>query len=95
MTVDSPTVARIATLARIKVPEDELEHLADELNQILGWVEQLSEVDTEGVSPVSSVADLKLPQRADDVTDGAYPDRVLANAPEASDGFFTVPTVVE
>ena len=88
MALDRDTVRQIAFLARIKVPEEALEGLADELSNILGWIEQLNEVDTQGVEPMTSVADLTLPEREDIVTDGNYPERVLANAPEADDGFF-------
>ncbi len=95
MALDRDTVRQIAFLARIKVPEEALEGLADELSNILGWIEQLNEVDTQGVEPMTSVADLTLPEREDIVTDGNYPERVLANAPEADDGFFAVPKVVE
>ena len=95
MSLDKTTVRNIAFLARIKVPEEELDHLAKELSEIIGWVEQLNEVDTEGIEPMTSVADLTLPWRADVVTDGDYPDRVLANAPEPEGGFFAVPKVIE
>ena len=95
MAVDKATVRRIATLARIEVPEDDLEKLAGELSNILGWVEQLGEVDTEGVEPMTSVVPMKLRRRADEVTDGNIRDDVLANAPERRDDFFTVPKVVE
>ncbi len=95
MPVDRATVRRIAALARIDVPEGELDKLADELSNILGWVEQLDAVDTEGVAPLASVVDLKLRRRADEVTDGGIADRILANAPDTRDGFFTVPKVIE
>jgi aspartyl-tRNA(Asn)/glutamyl-tRNA(Gln) amidotransferase subunit C len=95
MSLDKATVARIATLARIKVPEAEQEHLAGELNQILHWVEQLAEVGTEGVEPMSSVVAMTLHRRPDAVTDGNRRDEILANAKNASFGFFTVPKVVE
>jgi aspartyl-tRNA(Asn)/glutamyl-tRNA(Gln) amidotransferase subunit C len=95
MPVDKETVARIAMLARIRVADDELERLAGELNKIIGWVEQLDEVDTAGVAPMASVVDTKLRRREDRVTDGGIPDKVLANAPESADGFFVVPKVVE
>jgi aspartyl-tRNA(Asn)/glutamyl-tRNA(Gln) amidotransferase subunit C len=88
-------VARIATLARIKLPEAEQEHLAGELSHILSWIEQLNEVDTSGVEPMSSVAAVTLPMREDKVTDGNCRDKILANAPEAARGFFAVPKVVE
>lgn len=95
MALDKATVARIATLARIKVPAAEQEHLAGELSHILTWIEQLNEVDTSGVAPMSSVAAMTLPMREDKVTDGNCRDRILANAPAAAHGFFTVPKVVE
>ncbi|MCG8508679.1 MAG: Asp-tRNA(Asn)/Glu-tRNA(Gln) amidotransferase subunit GatC [Rhodospirillales bacterium] len=95
MSLDTNTVRNIAFLARIKVPDSELQHLANELSNIIGWVEQLNEVDTDGVEPIASVADMSLFRRTDEVTDGNYRDRVLANAPEPEDGFFTVPKVVE
>lgn len=95
MAVDKATVARVAALARIEVPEDEHEKLAQELSHIIGWVEQLAEVDTEGVAPMTSVADMTLRRREDAVTDGNVRDKVLANAPETTDGFFTVPKVIE
>jgi aspartyl-tRNA(Asn)/glutamyl-tRNA(Gln) amidotransferase subunit C len=95
MSLDKATVAGIAHLARIRVPEDRLEGLAGELNNILGWIEQLSEVDTDGVAPMTSVVEMEIPQRDDVVTDGGYLERVLANAPEAAEGYFVVPKVVE
>lgn len=95
MAIDKATVAKIAALARIKVPEEDQEALAGELSNILGWVEQLGEVDTENVPPMTSVVDAVLPKRDDAVTDGGYPDRVTANAPAVEKGFFTVPKVVE
>jgi aspartyl-tRNA(Asn)/glutamyl-tRNA(Gln) amidotransferase subunit C len=95
MSLDSKTVAHIATLARIKVPEAELATLAQELSGIMTWIEQLNEVDTTGVEPMSGVLHRNLPQREDQVTDGGYPDKILLNAPDAAHGFFTVPKVVE
>ena len=95
MALDKATVARIATLARIKVPEEEQAHLAGELSQILSWIEQLNEVDTSGVEPMSGGAAMRLPMRDDAVTDGDRRDQILANAPETAHGFFTVPKVVE
>ena len=95
MALDKATVARIATLARIKLPEGEQEHLAGELSHILRWIEQLDEVDTKGVEPMASVADLRLPMREDQVTDGDRLEDVLGNAPARAHGFFTVPKVVE
>lgn len=95
MSLDKDTVARIAQLARIKVPETDQEHLAGELSRILDWVEQLSEVDTENVPPMTSVVATTLRWRADVVDDGNIRDRILANAPETAAGFFAVPKVVE
>ncbi len=95
MAIDRATVRRIATLARIKVPDGDLDKLAGELSNILGWVEQLGEVDTEGVEPMASVVPMTLRRREDVVTDGAIADDVLANAPERRDGFFAVPKVLE
>lgn len=95
MSLDKDTVARIAHLARIKVPESDLEPLAGELNNILGWIEQLGEVNTEGVEPMTSVVEMGLRQRKDEVTDGNCQEKVLANGPDTALGFFTVPKVVE
>jgi aspartyl-tRNA(Asn)/glutamyl-tRNA(Gln) amidotransferase subunit C len=95
MALDKATVARIATLARIRVPEDQLEPLAAELSGILDWVEQLMAVDTEGVPPMTSVAEMTLPMREDVVTDGNDRDAVIGNAPRAARGFYAVPKVVE
>jgi len=95
MSLDEQTVARIARLARIAVPEDELAPLAGELSHILEWIEQLNEVDTEGVAPMTSVVAMRLAWRDDRVTDGGRPEDILANAPERQDGYFVVPKVVE
>ncbi|MCA1909956.1 MAG: Asp-tRNA(Asn)/Glu-tRNA(Gln) amidotransferase subunit GatC [Magnetospirillum sp.] len=99
MSLDKAAVRAIAELARIEVRDEELDHLAGELSGILHFVEQLAEVNTDGVPPMSSVADLTLPMRADVVTDGGQFAAVLANAPdgvvEDHGGFFTVPKVVE
>ena len=105
MSLDKEAVARIARLARLKVPDEELAPLAGELSGILAWIEQLNEVDTKNVEPMSSVSDVTLPQREDKVTDGGIAEKILANAPggavylEQTDknagGFFTVPKVVE
>lgn len=95
MAVDKDTVARIAKLARIRITDDQQEAMAGELTEILNWVEQLSELDTEGVEPMTSVVEMSLPQRQDQVTDGNCADKVLANAPEGAHGFFAVPKVVE
>jgi len=95
MSLDKTTVAKIAHLARIRVEEDKLEPLAAELNNIIGWVEQLGEVDTDGVQPMTSVVHVTLPRRADAVDDGGDPDRVLDNAPAKVNHFYAVPKVVE
>ena len=96
MSVDKSTVVRIAKLARIRVPEEDLDGLADELSNILGWVEQLDEVDTEGVEAMASAAEgMGMRWRKDAVTDGGCRDDVLANAPDARDGYFVVPKVIE
>lgn len=95
MSVDLPTVRRIAALARIAVTEEEAEALVPELNGILDWVEQLGEVDCEGIEPMTAVISNTLRLREDVVTDGGVRDQVLANAPDAKGGFFTVPKVIE
>lgn len=95
MSVDKNTVRKVARLARIAVPEERLEPLAKELNGILTWIEQLNEVDINGVEPMTTPVEMKLPLREDVVTDGNIRDQVLANAPKAEDGFFVVPKVVE
>ena len=95
MSVDAATVRRIAHLARIAVAEEEVEHLRGELNAILAFVEQLSEVDVEGVEPMTSVTPMEMKKRQDAVTDGGIPDDIIKNAPAAQDGFFLVPKVVE
>ncbi|HUC60946.1 MAG TPA: Asp-tRNA(Asn)/Glu-tRNA(Gln) amidotransferase subunit GatC [Alphaproteobacteria bacterium] len=95
MSVDAATVRKIARLARIKLKDDEVAPLAAELSTILDWIEQLNEVDTSTVAPLASTVDAKLPWRADKITDGGYPEKIVANAPEGSQGFFAVPKVVE
>jgi aspartyl-tRNA(Asn)/glutamyl-tRNA(Gln) amidotransferase subunit C len=95
MSVDAATVRRIAHLARIAVAEDEIEHLQGELNAILAWVEQLSEVDVESVEPMTSVAPMAMKKRADVVTDGGIAEDIVKNAPASEDNFFLVPKVVE
>jgi aspartyl-tRNA(Asn)/glutamyl-tRNA(Gln) amidotransferase subunit C len=95
MSVDAATVRHIAKLARIAVSEEEVAALAPELNNILGWVEQLQEVDVEGVEPMTAVIPNTLRLRADEVTDGRITDDVLANAPAGEHGFFAVPKVIE
>lgn len=95
MSVDATTVRRIAHLARIAVAEEEVEHLRGEINAILAFVEQLSEVKVDGVEPMTSVTPMQMPRRADVVTTGGDPDAVLRNAPAREDNFFVVPKVVE
>jgi aspartyl-tRNA(Asn)/glutamyl-tRNA(Gln) amidotransferase subunit C len=95
MPLDKAAVAHIASLARIRLSEAELEPLAGELSQILTWVEQLNEVDTSEVPPMASVAAAGLPMRDDLVTDGNRRDEILGNAPRMARGFFVVPKVVE
>lgn len=95
MAIDAATVRRVAFLARIKTPEDRLEPLAQELNGILNWIEQLDEVDVDGVEPMTSNVAQALRLRDDVVSDGDKIASVLSNAPKATDGFFVVPKVVE
>ena len=95
MSVDAATVRRIAHLARIAVKEDEIEHLRGELNAMLAFVEQLSEVDVDGVEPMTSVTPMRMKMREDVVTDGEIADQVVGNAPATEDNFFLVPKVVE
>ncbi|MEO0816208.1 MAG: Asp-tRNA(Asn)/Glu-tRNA(Gln) amidotransferase subunit GatC [Pseudomonadota bacterium] len=95
MSVSKDDVKKVARLSRIAVDEARLEGLAGELNGILDWIEQLNEVDVDGVAPMTSVVETTLPQREDVVTDGNKPGDVLANAPRSEDGFFVVPKAVE
>ncbi|MBI1392968.1 MAG: Asp-tRNA(Asn)/Glu-tRNA(Gln) amidotransferase subunit GatC [Alphaproteobacteria bacterium] len=99
MSVDKETVRKVARLARIAVPEDRLQPLAGELSGILNWIEQLNEVDVEGVDAMASTVDVGLPMRPDTTatgpTGGGQPDRVVSNAPKTEDHFFVVPKVVE
>ena len=95
MSVDATTVRRIAHLARIAVTDAEVPHLQDELNAMLAFVEQLSEVNVDGVEPMTSVMPMEMKKRADVVSDGEIPDDVVRNAPETQDHFFLVPKVVE
>ena len=95
MSVDATTVRRIAHLARIAVMEEEVDHLKDELNGILAFVEQLSEVNVEGVEPMTSVTPMAMKKREDVVTDGGIADDIVKNAPATEDHFFLVPKVVE
>ena len=95
MSADADTVRRIAQLARIALAEDEVEHLREELNAILAFVEQLSEVNVDGVEPMTSVIPVQMKKRVDVVTDGGMADEILKNAPAAEGHFFAVPKVVE
>ena len=95
MALDRAEAKRIARLARIRVPEEELDGLARELSAILGWIDTLNRVDVGGVEPMASTAGAALPARADAVADGGDAARVLANAPEVEDDHFVVPKVVE
>jgi aspartyl-tRNA(Asn)/glutamyl-tRNA(Gln) amidotransferase subunit C len=95
MSVDALTVKRIGRLARIRIEEGEVEKYQDELNAILGFVEQLNEVDVSGVEPMTSVTPMQLRRREDKVTDGGYPEKIVRNAPLTEDNFFMVPKVVE
>jgi aspartyl-tRNA(Asn)/glutamyl-tRNA(Gln) amidotransferase subunit C len=95
MSVDASTVRRIAHLARIAVKEDEVEHLQGELNAMLAFVEQLSEVNVEGVEPMTSVTPMAMKMRTDEVTDGGNATAVLSNAPQSEDDFYLVPKVIE
>ncbi|HEY8289240.1 MAG TPA: Asp-tRNA(Asn)/Glu-tRNA(Gln) amidotransferase subunit GatC [Acetobacteraceae bacterium] len=95
MSLDPATVRRIASLARIRLEEREVEPLLHELNGILGWIEQLNEVNVEGIEPLAGAAHMAMKMRADEVTDGGYPDKVLANAPERIGAFYAVPKVIE
>ena len=95
MAIDAATVRKVARLARIAEPEDRLEPLAKELSGILNWIEQLNEVDTDGVEPMTSAVHTPLPMREDVVTEGGDPEKVLANAPKRAGDFYVVPKVVE
>jgi aspartyl-tRNA(Asn)/glutamyl-tRNA(Gln) amidotransferase subunit C len=95
MPLDRDAVRHIATLARIKVPDGELDAMAKELDGILHWVEQLKEVDTANVEPMTGAVRMALPRRKDEITDGDCRDKILANGPETAHGFFVVPKVVE
>jgi len=95
MSIDKDTARRVAHLARIRVEEDQLDTLATELSGILGFMEQLAEVDVDGVEPMTSVTPMALKRRTDVVTDGDKQEQILKNAPDAREGFFAVPKVVE
>ena len=95
MSIDESTAARVAKLARIRVEPEALPELAEDFNRILGFIEQLNEVDVEGVEPMTSVTPMRLKRREDQVYDGGHAAQVLSNAPDAREGFFAVPKVVE
>ncbi|MFD2173543.1 MULTISPECIES: Asp-tRNA(Asn)/Glu-tRNA(Gln) amidotransferase subunit GatC [Rhodobacter] len=95
MSIDIDTARKVAHLARIRVAETDLPKLAEQLSGILTFMEQLNEVDVEGIEPMTSVTPMRLKRRVDEVTDGNYQDKILANAPDAREGFFAVPKVVE
>ena len=95
MSVDAATVKRIGRLARIRIEEGDVAKYQGELNAILGFVEQLNEVDVSGVEPMTSVTPMQLRRREDKVTDGGYPEKIVANAPLTEDNFFMVPKVIE
>lgn len=95
MSVDTSTVKRVAKLSRIAIDDAQAEHMKGELNAILNWVEQLNEVNVEGVEPMTSVVAQKMRMREDEITDGGYAGKVTANAPVSDDCFFAVPKVVE
>ena len=95
MSIDKATVAKIARLASIHIAEEKQAALADELSNILGWVEQLGEINTDNVAPMTSVVEVRLPERDDVITDGDCRDDVLSNAPETEAGFYVVPEVIE
>ena len=95
MSIDKDTAARVARLARISVPEQELKDLADQLSNIIGFMEQLNEVDVENVDPMTSVTPTLLKQRPDLINDANQQEKILSNAPDSREGFFAVPKVVE
>jgi aspartyl-tRNA(Asn)/glutamyl-tRNA(Gln) amidotransferase subunit C len=95
MSIDIETARRVAKLARIAVPENELPELANEFSAILGFIEQLNEVDVDGIEPMTSVTPQRLKRRDDVVNDGGQQEAILKNAPDAREGFFAVPKVVE
>ena len=95
MSIDAATVRKVAKLAKIREPEERLEPLAQELSRIMAWIEQLNEVDTDGVEPMTSAVSVPMPMREDVVTEGGDAAKILANAPKTDRGFFVVPKVVE
>jgi len=95
MAIDKGTVLKVAKLARIKFSEENAEKMTGDLNNILAMVEELSQVNTDNVQPMTSVVNIQYPSRQDIVTDGGVPEKVVANAPEKAAGFFVVPKIVE
>ena len=95
MSIDINTVRKVAKLARIRTSDTEAEVLVGEMNNILKMIAQLGEVNTDGIEPMTSVIEMKMPEREDAVTDGGIPEKIIANAPEQAAGFFVVPKVVE
>ncbi len=95
MSMDKETVKKVASLAKIKMDDEELENIAPQLSGIIKWVEQLAQVNTDNVEPLSSVVDIPLPLREDIVNDGNYVDKILSNAPEETQGYFVVNKIVE
>ncbi len=95
MAIDVATVKKVASLSRLRESDNRLQSLAGELNGILGWIEQLNEVDVAGVEPMTTAIEMAQPMREDVVTDGDKVDQIVANAPKSVDGFFIVPKVVE
>ena len=95
MSIDAATVRKVAKLANIREPEERLEPLAQEISRIMAWIEQLNEVDTDGVEPMTSAVSVPMPMREDVVTEGGDAAKILANAPKTDRGFFVVPKVVE
>lgn len=95
MSLDTKTVKKVASLARIRMSDEELERMAPQLSKIIGFVEQLAEVNTDNIEPLASVVDITLRLREDSVTDGDYSEKILKNAPEQTQGFFVVKKIIE
>lgn len=95
MSIDRATTEKVATLARLRLQEDQKDAYTEKLNGIMNWIEQLQAVDTDGVEPLSKVHDIDTPVREDQITDGGIQDKVLSNAPETLEGFFGVPKIIE
>ncbi|MCB1680989.1 MAG: Asp-tRNA(Asn)/Glu-tRNA(Gln) amidotransferase subunit GatC [Rhodospirillales bacterium] len=95
MSLDKATVKKVAALARLAMEDEELTRMAPQVSGIITWIEQLAEVNTDSVEPLSSVVDIPLPLRKDEINDGNCAEKILANAPEATQGYFVVPKIVE